>query len=230
MKTLALASRIVHQQALPEGESIGGRGPDDGRRRVVRLAAAGAAAGVLAGCTKEKDQAKPAFRLLDLSEADYGRKLSLTNTASGAKVSLDDFKGKVTLLFFGFTHCPDVCPTSLLKLSEIRAGLGDAAKDFLGVFITLDPERDQPELLNNYVSAFDPTFIALRADDVAATKKVAQEFRVFFQKVPNRDGSSYTLDHTTASYILDRNGTLRLLARYNDTVDDIVHDLKLLLA
>lgn len=230
MKTSALASRIVHQQALAGGESAGGRGLDDGRRRVVRLAAAGAAAGLLAACTKEKEQAKPAFRLLDLSEADYGRKLSLTNTASGAKVSLDDFKGKVTLLFFGFTHCPDVCPTSLLKLSEIRAGLGDAAKDFLGVFITLDPERDQPELLNNYVSAFDPTFIALRADDVTATKKVAQEFRVFFQKVPNRDGSSYTLDHTTASYILDRNGTLRLLARYNDTVDDIVHDLKLLLA
>lgn len=230
MNTPASASRIIHQQALPQGGSAGGRVPDDGRRRVVRLAAAGVAAGMLAACTREKEQEKPAFRLLDLSDADYGRKLSLTNTASGAKVSLEDFKGKVTLLFFGFTHCPDVCPTTLLKVAEIRTALGDAARDFLGGFVTLDPERDQPELLNNYVSAFDPTFVALRADDVAATKKVAQEFRVFFQKVPNRDGSSYTLDHTTASYIFDRSGTLRLLARYNDTVEDIVHDLKLLLA
>lgn len=198
---------------------------DGGRRQVLSMAAAMLVAGGLAACTREK----PAYKLTDLSGADYGKKLSLTNAATGKPVSMQDFKGKVVLLFFGFTQCPDICPTTLLKAREIKEALGGQGDELAVVFVTLDPERDTAEVLDAYVPSFDPSFIALYGD-VAATKKAAREFRVFFQKVPNQDGSSYTLDHTAASYVIDRNGTLRLLVRYTDTVEDVVHDLKLLLA
>ena len=164
-----------------------------------------------------------------LGGADYGNELSLTDVSTGKPVTLASFKDHVVLLFFGFTQCPDICPTTLLKAKEIRDALGPDGKRLDVVFVTLDPERDTAEVLPAYVHSFDPSFIALRGD-MAATKKVAREFRVFFQKVPNQDGSSYTLDHTAASYVIDKTGKLRLLVRYTDPVDNVVSDLKQLLA
>lgn len=199
---------------------------DGGRRQWLSMATAMLMAGGLAACTQKE---KPAYKLTDLSGADYGKTLSLTNAATGKPMSLQDFKGRAVLLFFGFTQCPDICPTTLLKAKEIKEALGTQGERLDVVFVTLDPERDTAEVLNAYVPSFDPSFIALYGD-VAATKKAAREFRVFFQKVPNQDDSSYTLDHTAASYVIDKNGTLRLLVRYTDTVEDVVHDLKLLLA
>ena len=193
------------------------------RRRVLSSVPAaalwlggGALMGSLAACSKEKGMT---FKSTDLGGADYGNELSLTDVSTGKPVTLTSFKDHVVLLFFGFTQCPDICPTTLLKAKEIR----DV------VFVTLDPERDTAEVLPAYVHSFDPSFIALRGD-MAATKKVAREFRVFFQKVPNQDGSSYTLDHTAASYVIDKTGKLRLLVRYTDPVDNVVSDLKQLLA
>ncbi|MDO5102959.1 MAG: SCO family protein [Lautropia sp.] len=179
----------------------------------------------LPACTKQE---KLAFKLTDLSGADYGNELSLTDGVTGKPVTLQDLKGKVVFLFFGFAQCPDICPTTLLKAKEVKEALGQEAKRLQVVFVTLDPERDTPEVLKAYVPSFDESFMGLRGDDTA-TKKAAREFRVFYQKVPNQDGSSYTIDHTAASYVIDKNGTLRLLVRYTDSVDDIVHDLKLLL-
>lgn len=199
---------------------------DAGRRQILSAAAALAMAGGLAACTEKKPLS---LKLTDLSSADYGNELGLTDAATGKTMTLADYRGKTLLVFFGFTQCPDICPTTLLKAKEIKDALGSQADRLQVIFVTLDPERDTPEVLNAYVSSFDPSFAALYGD-IPATKKVAREFRVFYQKVPNQDGSSYTLDHTAASYVIDKDGNLRLLVRYTDTVEDVVHDLKQLLS
>jgi len=199
------------------------------RRR--QFSALGLAAGVafvlgttLAGC---KDEA-PSFKSTDITGADYGKRLTLTNVSTGKPTSLEDFRGKLVMVFFGFTHCPDVCPTTLLKAAEVRKALGAEADRLQVLFVTVDPERDTPEALAKYVPAFDPSFIGLRGDD-DETRKAAREFKVFFQKVPNRDGTSYNVDHTAASYILDTEGRLRLFVRHTQPVEEIVGDLRQLI-
>ena len=198
------------------------------RRR--RLATAGVllggaiAAGSLLGCSEKP----PSFKSTDITGADYGKSLTLTNASTGKPVSIEDFRGKVVMLFFGFTHCPDVCPTTLLKAAEVRKQLAGDAERMQVLFVTVDPERDSAEVLSKYVPAFDPSFIGLRGDQ-AETNKAAREFKVFFQKVPNRDGSSYNVDHTAASYILDPEGRLRLFVRHTQPVEEIVSDLRQLL-
>ncbi|MEO6270175.1 MAG: SCO family protein, partial [Lautropia sp.] len=142
--------------------------------------------------------------------------------------SLEDFRGKLVLLFFGFTHCPDVCPTTLLKAAKVKEQLGADAGKLQVLFVTVDPERDTAEVLSKYVPAFDPSFIGLRGDP-AEIAKAAREFKVFYQKVPNRDGSSYNVDHTAASYILDTEGRLRLFVRHTQPVEEIAADLRQLL-
>ncbi|MDO4905448.1 MAG: SCO family protein [Lautropia sp.] len=209
---------------VPHDVPVDGTTPDVRRRRLLTAGAALAMTVGLPACTKEK----PSFKLTDLSGADYGNALNLTDAVTSKPMTLEDFKGKVVFLFFGFAQCPDICPTTLLKAKEIREALGKDADKLQVVFVTLDPERDTPEVMSAYVPSFDPSFIGLRGD-IPATKKAAREFRVFYQKVPNQDGSSYTLDHTAASYLIDKNGNLRLLVRYTDPVDDIVSDLKLLI-
>jgi protein SCO1/2 len=196
-----------------------------------RFAAAGLAlgaallgGGLLAGC-KDKP---PSFKSTDITGADYGKSLALTNASTGQTVSLEDFRGKLVMLFFGFTHCPDVCPTTLLKAAQVRKELGEDGERMQVLFVTVDPERDSAEVLSKYVPAFDPSFIGLRGD-TAATNKAAREFKVFFQKVPNRDGTSYNVDHTAASYILDTQGQLRLFVRHTQPVEEIVSDLRQLL-
>jgi protein SCO1/2 len=202
--------------------------PSLSRRRFaaggIVLGAALAAGGILTGCSEKA----PSFKSTDITGADYGKSLTLTDATSGKPVSLEDFRGKVVMLFFGFTHCPDVCPTTLLKAAEVRKQLGEDAERMQVLFVTVDPERDSAEVLSKYVPAFDPSFIALLGDQ-AATNKAAREFKVFFQKVPNRDGSSYNVDHTAASYVLDPQGQLRLFVRHTQPVEEIVSDLRQLL-
>lgn len=225
MKIPALSP--VVSAAVPHVDGDGEPAVAVARRQLLATGGMLLLAAGLPGCTQEKSSFN--FRLTDLSGADYGNKLSsLTDAVSGKPVTLQDLRGKVVFLFFGFAQCPDICPTTMLKAREVKEALGEAARDLQVVFVTLDPERDTPEVLSAYVPSFDPSFMGLRGDE-AATKQAAREFRVFYQKVPNQDGSSYTLDHTAASYIIDKNGTLRLLVRYTDSVEDIVGDLKQLL-
>ncbi len=147
---------------------------------------------------------------------------------NGQPVTESILRGKPSAVFFGFTHCPDVCPTTLMETAGWIKALGSDADKMRFVFVTVDPERDSAEALSRYVPAFDPSFIGLRGD-ADATRNAAREFKVFFQKVPNRDGSSYNVDHTAASYILDAEGRLRLFVRHTQPVEEIVADLRQLI-
>jgi protein SCO1/2 len=199
-----------HPEALPS-------------RRALLLGLAGA---ILAGC--ERSAPQPAFNAIDITGADYARDFDLADT-EGRRRRLADFKGKVTLVFFGYTHCPDVCPTTLLELAAVRQSLGADAPRVQGVFITIDPQRDTPDLLRNYVGAFSPDFVALcgTADE---TRAVAKHFKVYYAKVPGTTPESYTMDHTAGSYVFDARGQVRLFTRYGSGAEALRHDLKLLLA
>jgi len=168
------------------------------------------------------------FENTDLTGLDYGKGFSL-NDHTGKPVTLETYKGKVVVLFFGFTHCPDVCPTTMAEMSAVMKELGPDADKVQVLFATLDPERDTKELLSQYVPGFDPRFVGLYGtpEQVAAT---AKEFKVFYQKVPGKTPDSYTIDHTAGSYVFDKSGKLRLFLRHGGGPAPIVHDLKLLLA
>jgi len=195
---------------------------------VIRLCAALAAALALAACERAPVGAdKPAFKAVDITGADYARTLSLPD-AEGKVRTLADFKGKVTVLFFGYTQCPDVCPTTMAELAEVKRSLGKDGERVQGVFVTIDPERDTPQLLKNYITAFDPSFVALRGSD-AQTKAVAKEFKVYYAKVEGRTPGSYTMDHTAGSFIYDTQGRLRLFTRYGGGAQALASDLRALL-
>jgi protein SCO1 len=187
----------------------------------LRSAFAIATAVVLAACSP------PAFKAVDITGANYAREFSLESAAGGRR-SLADFRGKVVAVFFGFTQCPDVCPTTLADFAEVRRRLGADADKVQVVFITLDPERDTAAVLSQYVPAFDPSFVALygTAEQTATT---AKEFKVFYMKVPGKTATSYTLDHTAGTYVFDREGRIRLFIRHGTPVDDIVADVRKLL-
>ena len=182
---------------------------------------------VLAGCERPGAGAKPQFLAVDVTGADFGRSLSLPDP-SGRVWTLDDLKGKVTVLFFGYTQCPDVCPTTMAELAAVKKLLGKNGDRVQGVFITIDPERDTPEVLKNYVSSFDPNFIALRGTP-EQTAAAAKEFKVFYAKVAGKSPGSYTMDHTAASYVLDADAKLRLFVRYGSGAAPLAADLKTLL-
>jgi protein SCO1 len=187
------------------------------------------AAALLAGCDKLSGLgSKPSFKAVDVTGADYGSKLSLPDQ-NGQLRTLADFKGKLTVVFFGFTQCPDVCPTTMAELAQVKKALGADGERVQGVFITVDPERDTPELLKAYLGSFDPSFIGLRGtpEQTAAT---AKDFKVFYAKVPGKTEGSYTMDHTAGSYIFDTSGKLRLFTRYGSGADALAADLKTLLA
>lgn len=175
----------------------------------------------LAGCAP----AKPKFIGTDITGVTYGREFRLTDP-DGRERTLAEFKGKVVLLFFGFTQCPDVCPTALSRAAEVRKLLGADGDKIQVIFVTVDPERDSPNLLRAYTQSFDPNFLGLRTD-VARTAEVAQEFRIFYQKVPT--GGSYTMDHTALTYIYDPQGKLRLAMRHDLTAAQFAADIRTLL-
>jgi protein SCO1/2 len=169
-----------------------------------------------------------AFKNSDVTGLGYARDFAL-NDQDGKPRTLADFKGKAVVIFFGYTHCPDVCPTTMAEMAAVMKQLGPDADRVQVLFVTLDPERDTPALLKRYVPAFDPRFIGL-SGDVEATAKVAKEFRVFYQKVPGKDAGSYTMDHTAASYVFDPQGRVRLFVRHGQGPEPIAQDLKVLLA
>ncbi|HEX4584663.1 MAG TPA: SCO family protein [Burkholderiaceae bacterium] len=176
---------------------------------------------VLVHCTK------PAFNNIDITGADYARDFVLTDTG-GARRSLGDYRGKAVVLFFGYTHCPDVCPTTMARLAQVRGLLGADAGRVQVLFVTLDPERDTPQLLSRYVPAFDPTFVGLTGSQ-QQIDAAAREFKVFFQKVPGPSPDSYTLDHSAGCFVFDPQGHVRLYVRDTATPDQIASDLKRLL-
>ena len=195
------------------------------RRSLLRGAIAASVAAGLAAC--DAGSGKPSFKATDLTGADYGKSLSLTDH-TGAPRTLADWKGKLVVVFFGFTQCPDVCPTTLASMAEVMKRLGADSDRVQVLFVTVDPERDTQAVLVPYVTAFDPRFVGLWGDK-DATSRAAREFRVFYQKVPGKVEGTYGIDHTAASYVLDGQGRLRLYMRHQQSVEDILADLRLLL-
>lgn len=173
------------------------------------------------GCKPEA----PAFHGIDITGADYARDFHLPDL-SGTERSLADFRGKYLLVFFGFAQCPDVCPTALSRAVEMRRLLGPAGREVQVVFITVDPERDTPAVLRDYMAAFDPEFIALRGT-AQQTLDTAKAFKAFYQKVPT--GQSYTMDHSAVTYVFDAGGHIRLALRHEGTAEQYAHDLRLLM-
>ncbi len=174
-----------------------------------------------------KPQAAATFNGVDITGADYAHKLSLTD-ADGKQRSLADFKGKVVFVFFGFTQCPDVCPTTMAELAEVRRRLGADGSRVQGIFVTVDPERDTAPVLKAYVQAMDASFIGLRGS-LTEVADAAREFKVFYQKVPTKDGKGYTMDHTAGAFVFDPQGQVRLFVRYGQGADALTADIKRLL-
>lgn len=191
------------------------------RLLVVLFLSLGAA---LAGCDSRAPETK--FQLTDVSGAPFGKALALTDHHGQAR-TLDDFRGKVVVVFFGFLNCPDVCPTTLAELGQVAKALGPDAAKLQVLFITVDPERDTPEVMRQYVTAFHPDFLGLRGD-AAATAQVAKEFKIFYQKQP-QSGGGYSMDHSAGTYILDPQGRLRLYAQYGASADAFLKDIQLLM-
>ena len=191
------------------------------RRLILGLALAG----LLAGCERA---AAPAFKAIDITGAEYAQGFDLAD-ADGRRRTLADFKGRVTLVFFGFTQCPDVCPTTMLEIAEVKKSLGADGERVQGVFVTVDPERDTPQLLKAYVDNFGAGFVALRGS-LEETQAVAKAFKVYYAKVPGQAAGSYTMDHTAGMYIFDASGKVRLFTRYGTGAEALKHDLQILLA
>ena len=176
----------------------------------------------------DKVTAPPAFQNTDLTGLPYGHDFALFDHAGKAR-TMQDFKGKVVLLFFGYTQCPDVCPSTMADMAALMQQLGPQADQVQVLFVTLDPQRDTPALLAEYVPAFDRRFLGLYGD-AAATASVAREFKVFYSRVEGKTPSSYTIDHTAGTYVFDRTGQIRLFVRNGQSVQAIIHDVKLLLS
>ena len=183
----------------------------------------------LAGCDRLSPGASaPTFFSTDITGAEFARKLELPD-ADGKPRTLADWKGKVTVVFFGYTQCPDVCPTTMTDLAAIRKALGADGDKLQSVFVTIDPERDTPEVLKAYVANFGPGVVALRGN-AEQTAAAAKEFKVFYAKVPGRNGGPYTMDHSAASFVFDPAGRVRLYVPYGGDTKKFAADLKQLVA
>ena len=197
------------------------------KRNALKLIAASAlsisAAAVLTACSPDG----PAFRGVNLTGADYARDFSLTDQY-GQLRSLKDFRGKVVVVFFGFTQCPDVCPTSMQELAEVKAALGADGERLQGIFISVDPERDTLELLKAYMENFDPSFLALRPTP-EQLPALAKDFKIYYKKVDGTTPTSYSMDHSAGSYLYDPQGRLRVYHRYGSGAEALTEDVRLLL-
>lgn len=177
----------------------------------------------LAACSPEG----PKFRSTDITGAEFGRELAL-NGHDGKPRTLADFRGKAVLVFFGYTHCPDVCPTTLADAAQALKALGKDGDRVQVLFVTVDPERDTPEVLSKYVPAFDARFLGLHGD-AAAIQKAAKEFKIYYEKRPGKAPGEYTMDHSGQSYVFDTEGRIRLLLRHDRLSQDLAEDLRTLL-
>ena len=182
------------------------------------------AAACLAGCGEHQPAAK--FRLTDVTGANFGKELNLTDH-DGKPRTLADFRGKVVTVFFGFTHCPDVCPVTLAEMAQVVRELGPDGGRVQVLFVTVDPERDTQQVLKQYVPSFNPAFLGLYGD-AEATARVAKEFKIYYRKQPAKDGH-YSVDHSAGTYILDSEGRLRLFAQYGAGAPALLHDIRILL-
>jgi protein SCO1/2 len=182
------------------------------------------AALTLAACGR-KESAQ--FQLTDVTGASFGKALDLTGH-DGKRRTLADFKGKVVVLFFGFTHCPDACPTTMAELAKVAKELGPDAERMQVLFVTVDPERDTPELLRQYVPSFNPGFLGMYGT-LDETTAAAKEFKVYFAK-QKQPGGGYTMDHSAGTFVIDKQGRLRLFAQYGAGAQPLLHDIRLLLA
>ncbi|MDO9400165.1 MAG: SCO family protein [Polaromonas sp.] len=198
-----------------------------GKRNAIKLIAVSTllvgAGGLLSACS----ETKPQFSSIDITGADYARDFALTDH-NGQLRSLKDFQGKVVVVFFGYTQCPDVCPTSMAELAEIKKMLGPNGDRLQGLFVSLDPERDTQDVLKAYMGNFDPTFLALRPD-LDKLPQLAKDFKIFYKKVDGKTPGSYTLDHSAGSYIFDPQGRVRLYSRYGSGAAALAADIRLLL-
>jgi protein SCO1/2 len=195
----------------------------DAIKKIATSALTICASGLFVACSETKAD----FASVDVTGADYAKDFQLSDH-NGQRRSLQDFKGKLVVVFFGYTQCPDVCPTSMAELAEIKKALGSDGDRLQGVFITVDPQRDTPALLKAYMANFDPSFLALvpTPEQLVA---VAKDFKVYYKKVDGSTPTSYTMDHSAGSYVYDTQGRLRLYARYGGGVAPLLSDLKILL-
>ena len=182
---------------------------------------------VFVACDNKTSTSKVSFVNTDITGSDIGRDFELTDH-TGKRRTLADYRGKVVALFFGFAQCPDICPTTLSDLAQVKQQLGVDGDKFQVLFITVDPERDTQEVLAGFVPAFDSSFVALRGDK-AEIDKVTKDFKVFAQKVAGKDSGNYTIDHTAATYIYDTQGRIRLFVRHGQTLS-LIADVKQLIA
>ena len=170
---------------------------------------------------------KPAFKAVDITGADYAKELNLPDQ-NGQVRKLKDFSGKLVVVFFGYTQCPDVCPTTMQELAEVKHLLGPDGDKLQAVFVTVDPERDTTELLKAYVENFDASFVALRPTQ-EQLPAIAKEFKIYFKRVEGKTPTSYTMDHSAGSYTFDTQGRVRLFNRYGIGAQALADDFKLLL-
>lgn len=192
------------------------------KRQFLGLLAATAVA-TLSACSPDK----PAFKGVDITGADYARDFALADP-NGQTRTIRDFAGKVVVVFFGYTQCPDVCPTTLQELLEVRRMLGADGEKLQAVFITVDPERDTPELLKAYMANFDPSFVALRPTS-EQLQPLLKDFKIYAKPVAGKTATSYTMDHSAQSYVYDPQGRLRLYSRYGSGPQALAEDVRLLL-
>ncbi|WP_084397461.1 SCO family protein [Hydrogenophaga pseudoflava] len=196
------------------------------RRHLISLALCST---LLAACSdKPADATASGFSGIDITGADYATGFSLTDH-NGQPRTLADFKGKVVVIFFGYTQCPDVCPTSMSEMAQAKQLLGADGDKLQGLFVSVDPERDTPEIMKEYMGSFDPTFLALYAQP-DKLPEVAKSFRIYYKKVDGKTPTSYTMDHSAGSYVYDTQGRLRLYHRYGSGAPALAGDLKKLLA
>ena len=197
------------------------------KRNALKLIAAGAgticASSLFVACSEPAAK----FAAVDLTGADYAKDFQLSDH-NGNPRSLKDFAGKLVVVFFGYTQCPDVCPTSMAELAEVKKSLGVDGDKLQGIFVTVDPARDTPEVLKAYMANFDPSFLAL-IPTPAQLVALAKDYKLYYKKVEGPTPTSYTMDHSAGSYVYDKQGRLRLYARYGGGAAALAGDLKLLL-
>jgi protein SCO1/2 len=197
--------------------------PNTARRQTLKTFALTLALGALAACSPDTLK----FKSIDITGADYAKGFELADH-NGAQRTLADFKGKVVVVFFGFTQCPDVCPTALTDLAEVKRLLGPQGDKLQGIFVSVDPERDTAEVLKAYMANFDPGFLALRPTP-AQLPEVAKAFKIFYKKVEGQTPTSYTMEHSAGSYVFDTQGRVRLYTRPAIGAQGLADDIALLL-
>ncbi|MBV8618592.1 MAG: SCO family protein [Curvibacter sp.] len=198
------------------------------KRNTLRFLASALAATLAAAMMAACSPAKTEFKSVDITGAEYARDFQL-HDQNGQMRSMADFKGKVVVMFFGYTQCPDVCPTSMGELAEVKRQLGADGQRLQVLFVSIDPERDTPEVLKAYMGNFDPSFLALRADTPEQLAAMAKDFKVYYKKVEGKTPTSYTMDHSAGSYVYDPQGHLRLFARYGGGPQALLGDIQQLL-